>query len=204
MNGKNIDLYELILSAWTNTLKKRPEARGTSEGSRGRVNHEASAVWLDCLGKKFQEYYDNNDQRVFWKGNKGNRGQFGLNELLFDLSVCQVEEVPSIRKGTLLPFVTNCHWQVESELNDSNSREITKDFSKLVMGQSDNKLFISSYQGDNQMEVRKMCSPVAHRCTGKLHLCFVDHPRNWGGKPELPVLLRWKDNGWRPCAKGTD
>lgn len=65
MNAKNIDPYELILSAWTNTLKKRPEARGATEKSRGRVNQEASAVWLNCLGKKFQEYYGDKDQRVF-------------------------------------------------------------------------------------------------------------------------------------------
>ena len=204
MNGKSIDLYELIFRAWVNTLKNRTEARSTAERPLGRVNHESSGVWLDCLGKEFQECYDDKVQSVFWKGNKKNRRQFGLNELLFDISVCHVEEVPSIGKGTPLPFVSNCHWQVESELNDSDSREITKDFSKLVMGKSDNKLFISSYQGDNQTEVRKMCSPIARRCTGKLHLCFIDHPRNWGGEAALPVLLRWKDDDWRPYAKDRD
>lgn len=204
MASKTIDLYELILRAWSNTLENRTEARGTAEGGRGRVNHEASGVWLDCLGKEFQGYYRDKDQRVFWKGNNGNRGQFGLNELLFDISVCRIEEVPSIRKGTQLPFVSDCHWQVESELNDSNSREITKDFSKLVMGQSENKLFISSYQGDAQLEVRRMCSPMARRCTGKLHLCFIDHPRNWEGMPEAPVLFRWKEEDWRLCTRGRD
>ncbi len=136
MNGGNLNLHKLILSAWTNALKNSAEVQGTSEMAGGRVNREASDVWLDCLGQEFRKYYDDKNQRVFWKGNSENRGQFGLNELLFGISVCQVEEVPSIGKGTLLPFVSNCHWQVESELNDSDSREITKDFSKLVMGQS--------------------------------------------------------------------
>lgn len=204
MNGRNIDLYALILGAWDNTLKCRAETRGTAGKSRGQVHQEASSVWVDCLGKEFQKHYDNEDQRVFWKGNKRNRDEFGLNELLFDISVCQVKMVSSIRKKKELLFVSKCHWQVESELNDSDSRAITKDFSKLVMGQSDNKLFISCYQGDNQTEIKRMCSSIAHLCTGELYLCFIDHPRNWGGKPESPVLLRWKDDDWSLSARDRD
>ena len=201
MNGRNIDFYALIRNAWENTLKYRAETQDTAGKSRGQVNQEASGLWVDCLGKEFQKHYDNNDQLVFWKGNERNRDEFGLNELLFDISVCQVEEVPSISKGTQLPFVSKCYWQVESELNDSDSREITKDFSKLVMGQSDNKLFVSSHQGDNQMAIKKMCSSIAHRCTGGLYLCFIDHPRNWGVNPQSPVLFGWEDDNWRLCAK---
>ena len=197
MNGGNIDLSELINTAWAKTLKNRAMTGGNTEKSRGQFNLEASSLWLDSLGKEFRNRYKDKGLRVFWKGNKSNRNQFGLNELLFDISVCQVEEVPSIRKRTPLPFVSNCYWQIECELNDSDSREITKDFSKLVMGKSDNKLFVSSYQRDNQMEVRRMCSPIAGHCTGRLHLCFIDHPRSWGGVPELPVLFRWEDNDWR-------
>lgn len=200
MAGREVNLYELILSAWTNTLKHVAKAQDTADGPPGGVNSEASSIWLDCLGREFQEYYDGNDQRVFWKGNPRNRGEFGLNELLFDITVCQVEDVPSITWGTQLPFVSHCHWQVESELNASNSREITKDFSKLVMGQSDNKLFISSYQGDNQIKVREMCSPIARRCTGRVYLCFIEHPRKWRVGPATLVLFNWKNDDWEISA----
>ena len=197
MNGKCFDLYELILSAWSNTLKNKAKTRSTAQKPGGQVNYEASGIWIDCLGKGFREYYDNEDYQVFWKGNRNNVGEFGLSELLFDISVCKVEKVLSIKRRAQLSYVSKCYWQVESELNDSDSREITKDFSKLVMGQSCNKLFISSYQGDNQVEVRKMCAPIARHCTGKLHLCFIDHPRNWGSKFERPVLLEWEEDDWR-------
>ena len=201
MNGRNIDLYALLFSAWDNTLRNKGDTRGTVGKPTGHVHQEASGVWVDCVGREFQKLYNHDNQRVFWKGNKKNRDKFGLNELLFDISVCQVEEVPSISRGTPLPFVSKCHWQVESELNDSDSREITKDLSKLVMGQSDNNLFISSYQGNKQTKIKRMCSRIARRCTGELYLCFIDHPRNWGCEPKSPVLFRWKANSWRLCGK---
>lgn len=201
MKGKKIDLCQVIDSAWTNTLGEIRDARNTADRTEGKVNREASGVWVDCLGKEFQKCYCDKYHRVFWMANTENQGQFRLSELLFDISVCQVEEVPSIAKGVLLQFVSSCHWQVESELDDSDSREITKDFSKLVMGHSAKKLFISSHQGVNQTRVKELCSHMAQRCAGQLFLCFVDHPRNWGGKPVPPVLFRWKDNDWRPSAR---
>ena len=201
MTGREINLYELILSAWTNTFKHVTKAQDTADRPPGRVNRDSSSVWLDSLGREFQGCYSGYDQIVLWKGNFQNRREFGLNELLFDISVCQVEKVHSITKGTQLPFVSHCHWQVESELNASNSREITKDFSKLVMGQSDNKLFISSYQGDNQIKVREMCSPIARRCTGRVYLCFIEHPRKWRIGPESPVLFNWKNDDWEISAQ---
>lgn len=176
-------------------------AKDTADGPPGKFNRDASSVWLDCLGREFQRHYGGDDQKVFWNGNSSNRGEFGLKELLFDISVCQVNEVPTIIKGTQLPFVAHCHWQVESELNNKNSREITKDFSKLVMGQSDSKLFISSYQGENQMKIRKMCSSIACHCAGEVHLCFIEHPQSWGQEPESPVLFTWKGDRWRLYAQ---
>ena len=168
MTGKNFDLKNLIRDAWENTLKKTAGVDDSAERSTAQINRERSIDWVDYLGKGFREYYNNDDQCVFWRKNQGNRKQFGLNELLFDISVCQIKEVPSIRHGKPLPFVSKCYWQVESELNDSDSREITKDFSKLVMGHSDNKLFISSYRDNHQKrsqeKVFKNCS-LLHRKT---------------------------------------
>ena len=198
MTDMNIDLGTLIREAWKNTLKKTVCAVGAAEKSLVTTNGDRSSGWIDCLGESFQGHYTNEDQRIFWKKNYSNRRQFNLNELLFDISVCQVKEVPSIKKGKPLSFVSKCYWQIESELNNRNSREITKDFSKLVMGQSDNKLFISSYQDSHQEEVRGMCSEIAYYCTGSLYLCFIDHPEKWAEKPESPVLFRWDDNDWKP------
>ena len=193
----DIDLGTLIHEAWKNTLKKTVCAEGSAENSNGNINSDRSSGWIDCLGTSFQGHFNKDGQCVFWKKNDSNRKQFNLNELLFDISVCRIKEVLSISQGTLLPFVSKCYWQIESELNNQNSREITKDFSKLVMGKSDNKLFISSYQGSRQENAKVLCSKIARYCTGSLYLCFIDHPEKWAGKPESPVLFRWDDNDWK-------
>ena len=197
MTDMNNDLGNLIREAWKNTLKRTVCAEGSAEKATGQVHSDRSSGWIDCLGESFQGRYTNEDQRVFWKKNSSNRSQFNLNELLFDISVCQIKEVPSIQKGAPLSFISKCYWQIESELNNHNSREITKDFSKLVMGHSDNKLFISSYQGIHQEEVKDLCSEIACYCTGSLYLCFIDHPEKWAEKPENPALFGWEDNGWK-------
>ena len=197
MTDMNIDLGTLINEAWENTLKHPVCAEEPRERKPGQIHRDRSSGWIDCLGESFQGHCTNEGQRVFWKKNTSNRSQFTLNEFLFDISVCQIKEVLSIRQRTPLSFVSKCYWQIESELNNSSSREITKDFSKLVMGHSDNKLFISSYQGIHQEEVKGLCSEIACYCTGHLYLCFIDHPEKWSEKPENPVLFSWEDNNWK-------
>ena len=161
-----------------------------------------SGTWIDCLGRGFQKHYSGEDGegiRVFWRGNEENRKEFGLNELLFDVSVCSISTTKSIVRGTSLKFISGCYWQVESEFDDKNSRKITEDFSKLVMGFSHNKLFISSYQSYHQKSVLRMCSDIAIYCSGNLYLCFVDHPREWSDSPRGPVVYKWRDsNRWEP------
>ena len=194
MSSSNLDLKALTTGAWEKTLRLTKEA-GKPDG---QVHSERSGAWVNCLGEGFQEHYQNQDQLVFWRQNADNRSKFGLNELLFDVSVCQVEKVKSISQWTPLQFVSKCYWQVESELNDSNSREITKDFSKLIMGNSDNKLFISAYDKVHRKRVLEMCSEMAGHCTGKLYMCFIDHPRKWEGNTCAPVVYRWEDSEWKP------
>ena len=91
MTDMNIDLGTLIREAWKNTLKKTVCAEGAAEESNGKINSDRSSDWIDCLGEIFLGHYTNEDQRVFWKKNYSNRRQFNLNELLFDISVCQVK-----------------------------------------------------------------------------------------------------------------
>ena len=198
MTDARVDLKALIHGSWRNALEKTTFSEGFSGESCGQIHRERARAWVDNLGRAFQRVYSDDDQRVFWIANECNKKEFGLQELLFDISVCQVRCVKSIRQEKPLQYISNCFWQVESELNNKNSREITKDFSKLVMGQSENKLFISSYQGSMQQKVRCMCSKIACYCTGNLYLCFIGHPEEWLKNPNSPSLYKWEDNGWTP------
>ena len=180
------NLKELLRDAWSETLKKAKE----------KPNRRKAEIWVNCLGKGFQGRYEGSSRAVFWRGNRGNRNDLGLNELLFDIAVCRVERVASVSGKVWLPFVAGCDWQVESELDDGNSREVTKDFSKLVMGRSENKLLVSSYRGRSRNEAKRMCASMASHCQGKLYLCFIPHPRDWGAPQGGPELLKWVDEGW--------
>ena len=197
MRHSNIDLKGLVNDAWANALERAASAEGSSEKSLGEIRKDRSSAWIDSLGKGFQTNYSDDDQRVFWGANKGNSRDFRLNELLFDISVCQIGYVPSLVRGKSLGYISKCFWQVESELNKKNSREITKDFSKLVLGRSENQLFISSYQGIRKEKALGMSSDIARCCNGNLYLCFIDHPETWLNHPESPSLYKWVDNNWR-------
>ena len=196
MTDRNINLKALIHKAWEN-VKQRASSEDCSDKSKGQIHKELAKLWIHYLGKGFREHYSNTDQRVFWRNNSDNSG-FGLNELLFDISVCQIGWVKSIRQGKLLPYIAKSLWQVESEFDNKNSREITKDFSKLVMGRSENQLFISTYQDDRREQAMDLCSSIARFCSGNLYLCFVEHPEMWSSAPQGPSLFKWEENAWRP------
>ena len=195
MTDRNINLKALIHKAWEN-VKQGASSEDCSDKSKGQIHKERAKLWIDCLGKGFQEHYSNKDQRVFWRNN-GCNSDFGLNELLFDISVCQIRCVESIRQGKPLPYIAKSLWQVESEFNNKNSREITKDFSKLVMGRSENQLFISTYQDNRRKQAMDLCSSIARFCSGNLYLCFVEHPDKWSEDPQGPSLFKWEENAWR-------
>ena len=197
MSSNDLDLKALITAAWKKTIRWTEETPIPGGKPEGQVHSERSGAWVNCLGEGFREHYQNEDQRVFWKQNGSNRREFGLSELLFDVSVCQVGEVKSVSREIQLQFVSKSHWQVESELNDSNSREITKDFSKLIMGNSDNKLFISAYGGEHRKQILKMCSEMARHCTGKLYICFISHPAKWRCCPSDPEVFRREPGEWK-------
>ena len=182
------NLKDVIQSTWRETLEA---ARGSAGANRAKAK-----TWVDCLAEAFQARYEGSNRRVFWRGNSNNRDVFDLNELLFDISVCKIEWVSSISGKVWIPFVAACDWHVESELNDANSREITKDFSKLVMGCSENKLFVSSYLDKRRKAAETLCSTMATRCEGNLFLCFIPHPRSWDEAQGGPEVLKWSADHW--------
>ncbi len=196
MTDRSIDLEILIHKSWENAVKLTASSGDSSNNSLGQIHRDCANVWIDCLGDAFREYYSSKNQRAFWMNNRDNR-DFMLNELLFDISVCQIGWVESIGQGKCLPYISKCLWQVESEFDKSNSRQITKDFSKLVMGRSESQLFVSTYQGIRQEQILSMCSKIASCCNGNLYLCFVEHPENWLNGPKSPSLFKWEDNDWR-------
>lgn len=169
------DVKEMIAKAW----------KAAWESSKGEDNRERSATWVDALARELKRFYksDDGNVRAFWKGRKDS--DFKLNELLFDIAVCDTEETESIEQQKVLRFVSRCLWLVESELAN-DSREIIVDLSKLVMGCSEFKLFVAGVpllntpsRSEREAKILEMCEKVADRCSGTLYFCFIPYPSVW-------------------------
>ena len=201
------NLRRVVNEAW-----KRASG-GAKEGpDKQRQNACRSKKWVNKLAEGFRgEYprrYRDSDRktpyRVFWKGGKDNKEHFRRHEFLFDLMVCSVSETESLqRHSNRLEFIDRCHWQVESEFNRSDTRELVIDMSKLVLGSAENKLFVVAHRERNREELRGICGVIASRCDGNVYLAFVAHPDDWakksggrGKQPEVPKVYEWLAGDW--------
>lgn len=204
VNAENLN--SLLQGAWEDALELSQDI-DLCERSEGWINRQRSKEWMNSLGKRFQSRYDSNNDRVFWRGNPDNERDFHLQEMLFDLAVCKTSTVDSYTKKAELPFITGAHWLIESEFEQGNSREIVIDMSKLVMGSSENKLFVASHKlTDPKWEsgILEMCSNIAKHCAGnkhcagKLFFCFIAHPKDWHNESApAPSVHQWTDDGWK-------
>jgi hypothetical protein len=113
---------------------------------------------------------------------------------LFDIAACEVRESLSATGRAILHFVTKVHWIVESEF-EPNSRDAIVDMSKLVMGDSENMLFIGPSVGKEDGYLG-MLVEVARHCGGCAYLALIDHPSKWKRQtPKLEVYL-WTGGRW--------
>ena len=139
------------------------------------------------------------DVRVFHKADDPNRAEFGLNELLYDICVCQTATCSSARQGKELRFVTKALWQVESEFARDSS-EAVKDFNKLVIGAAENKLFIGPRLGAaTEAAYLETLLPAARCCAGNVYVALVPHPGEWGASHSDVALWRLNAGNWQPA-----
>ena len=199
------NLEEVVDAAWVDATEN--PASGDNPGS---VHRKRSAQWVDALAKQFKDNYDlERRHRVFWKGYEGNKEHFGVNELLFDITVCSISTTPSLQRNPKgLEFITACHWQVESEFADKNTRDVIVDMSKLVLGSAENKLIVAARRDNEQRQrdVLAQCADIAACCRTNVFFLFVSHPRTWldAPTPNPPLLYEWTAGDWRLIGARSD
>lgn len=139
------------------------------------------------------------NRRVLSKHSNAHRAEFGLNELLYDILVCEVAQTVSPRNAKALPFLSRVHWQIECEFA-KNAREAIYDFNKLVLGCAPYKLFIGPQTYDDAKFLDALL-PSALSCTGTVFAALVTHPSQWG---EEVTARFWQvdGGGWLPVAAG--
>ena len=198
------NLKEVVDAAWVTALKS-PDS-DDSDRSTQVVRSKRSARWVDALARQFENNYAlKRRHRVFWKGNECNREHFKVNELLFDITVCSVSTTPSLQhKPQDLEFITDCHWQVESEFA-TNTRAVIVDMSKLVLGSAENKMIVAAQRDDEgQRNVLAQCADIAMCCRTNVFFLFVSHPEAWGKDPHPPLLFEWVAGDWRQIDSQSD
>ncbi len=155
--------------------------------TKGEINRDRSKRFIENLGVKFRKFYSSDESiKIFTKHFTGNKKEFGLNELLYDLLICETNTANSLH-GKPLNFVTKALWQVESELA-KDTRQSIFDFNKLIIGAGDNKLFIGPQVKDQEKYI-SLLGDLAKYCSGNVFLALITHPVEW--EKQLSVKY-WK------------
>ena len=194
------NLKKNLVCAWKEALKR---------GADVDDNRCRAKIWVNAVADCFCANYSGKHDRVFWRwrDNETRRKEFKKNELLFDIMVCSIDTIDSFQSPSRpLPFIAKCYWQVESELNNKDTREIVIDMSKLVAGSAAHKLMIAAHPKTagngkkNDCALLNRFAKIAAACCvgeGKVYFCFVDHPREWASCPKGPALYEYTAAGWK-------
>ena len=168
----------------------------TKQTGLPRILHRnRSRNFVEALADSLrQQYHQNKSVYVLSKHYHANRSNFGLNELLFDILVCETDTVLSAAQKKNLTFVTRAIWEIESELSH-NTRESVFDFNKLILGASENKLFIGTQVSDEPKLLDTLLSP-AKFCNSNTYIALVPHPANWGKQPLSARIWKFQNNSW--------
>lgn len=162
--------------------------------SPGEIHKNRSRNWVNFLAVGFQQAFANHphDVRVFWRGNPANE-EFRLNELLYDVHVCETATVPHEIHPGETRYIVSPLWQIESEFSRSEY-EALKDFNKLIVGSGETKLFIGP-QLPNAWYLPTLRT-AATSVGGQVFLALVPHPDQWHVAHPGITLLRFNNGDW--------
>ena len=152
----------------------------------GPLHHARSSKWVECLGSAFDQRLKSDSVHVLCKSSSKARGQFGLNELLFDVCIFRAGKTQAAR-GKQLSYVAEPLWAIESELARDSGQAI-KDFNKLVLASAPNKLFVGP--ADVSKAYLDALLAPANACSGSVWVALVPHPDGW-----YPSLERRHSSG---------
>lgn len=161
------------------------------DSTKQLMHRNRSRDFVEKLAESFRHEYPGDKFRTFSKHYAENKTEFGLNELLYDIAVCETEIVPSTRNKKMLRYVTKNIWSVESELA-RDSHESIKDINKLVMSNSENKLFVAPEVNKIDDFLKTLKAP-AKCCSGNVFLALVPHPEKWDVNISVSVYQLKKD-----------
>jgi hypothetical protein len=194
-----MDIKPLLLAALNDAL-----ACPDSGKSKGAIHHNRSKAFVEALAEHLREAYRNRpDVYVLSRGCSQYRAQFGLNELLYDILVCEAGTAKSLCCGSDITHVIRALWAIECEFA-TDLRKAMQDFNKLVIAASESKLFIGP-QVTDEFSFLESLLPAAVYCSSGTSAALVPHPAAWRtGAPDVHLYVF--DEGraqWEPVCEGT-
>src|SRR2546423_7078180 len=163
--------------------------------SAGQINRNRSRKFVEAIATEFRRHALPS-VRVFSKDCSDHRLEFGLDELPYDILVCEVATTPAAQQSKALPYVSRALWQIESEFA-ADTREALFDFNKLVLGSASHKLFIGPRVADESAFLREFHS-ASLCCSGEVYAALVSHPYYWRERPLEVTYWRSGAREWEP------
>lgn len=187
-----MSIEEILRGSYQRTL--RALVMGTSPASLARARERAFAKGLATA---FDERFAGEAFRVFSAYGRGNRADFGGEQLLFDIEVCRVAAAGSAgRKKESFYIVSEALWQVEIDLSQDWRRAVFA-MNRLRCGAAGKKLVIAAAPGSEEDSFLKTLAEAGAGCDGALYLATIPHPRDWEDDEEGLKIWQFAEGEWQ-------
>ena len=190
-NG-SMSIQEILRDSYQRTLKAL--VMGTSPESLARARERA---FVKALATAFEGRFEGEEFRVFSAYGRGNRADFGGEQLLFEIEVCRVAAASSAgRKKESFYIVREALWQVEIDLSQ-DWRRVVFAMNRLRCGAAENKLVIAAAPGAGQESFLKTLEEPGAGCGEAFYLATIPHPRDWEDDEEGLKIWQFAEGEWQ-------
>ena len=190
--NRSMNIQAILRDSYQRTQKAL--VMGTSPASLARARERA---FVKALATEIEDSFEGEEFRVFSLYGRGNRADFGGEQLLFDIEVCRVAGASSAqRKRESFYVVDEALWQVEFDMSQ-DWRQVVFAMNRLRCGSAENKLVIAAAPGSAQDSFLKTLEHGGAGRMGRFYLATIPHPRDWEDDEETLKIWRFAEGEWQ-------
>ena len=186
-----MDIDRVIAQAFASAAKAL--VMGTSPQALTRARERA---FIKALTEQFRSEYAGDDIRVFSRFGRGNRRDFGTEQLLGDICVCRVDSGRTGgRQSRDFLFVADVLAQVEIELSRDWQREVQA-LNRLMSGSAVAKILVAALPARGSAESLETLQAPFAALPGIASLALIPHPADWDATEAAPEVWRTDGGAW--------
>lgn len=166
---------------------------GTSPQALSRARERA---FVKALAVELRSEYAGDDIRVFSRFGRGNRRDFGTEQLLGDICVCRVASGQTGgRQSRDFLFVADALAQAEIELSSKWRREIQA-LNRLMSGSAAAKILVAALPADGRAQCLDTLQAPFAALPGAASLALIPRPADWDTTEAAPEVWRLRESAW--------